>query len=280
MTAMHTDLLGFLDHVGGYGLVSSLVLLPLALLIRPLRGVCVKVLYSTSVDDGSIWSKPGEKSATTVTLNSKVIDMNKQNREHIKRAIEINEMVGQIYCGGHPNGPRWQLVLLHVSLALELHDSVLTLLKTDRNIRAAMALLRPSAETACHGLWALRCADDEQIDAMRKGTEPPGTFRERLDAVGRALKGAESFDRVVASWRYFNGLTCGGYEQLIPPVSPEADMMPDSGDADVEQTIWFATTDLLILAVPVLVEEGRVEDARRLEREFVERFGSNEMAPQ
>jgi hypothetical protein len=277
---MHTGLLGFVDHFGGYGWVSSLVLLPLALLIRPLRGVCVKVLYSTSVDDGSIWSKPGEKSATTVTLNSKVIGMNKQHREHIKRAIEINEMVGQIYCGGHPNGPRWQLVLLHVSLARELHDSVLTLLKTDRNIRAAMALLRPSAETACHGLWALRCADDEQIDAMRKGIEPPGTFRERLDAVERALKGAESFDRVVASWRYFNGLTCGGYEQAIPPVSPEADMMPDSGDADIEQTIWFATTDLLILAVPVLVEEGRVEDARRLEREFVERFAINEMAPQ
>jgi hypothetical protein len=84
----------------------------------------------------------------------------------------------------------------------------------------------------------------------------------------------------MASWRYFNGLTPGGYEQLIPPVSPEADMMPDSGDAEIEQTIWFATTDLLILAVPVLVEEGRVEDARRLEREFVERFGINETVSQ
>jgi hypothetical protein len=279
MTAMHTGLLGFLDHVGGYRLVSSLVLLPLALLIRPLRGVCVKVLYSTSVDDGSIRSNPGEKSATSVTLSSEVIGMNKQNGGHTKRAIEINEMVGQMYCGGHPNGPRWQLVLLHVSLALELHDSVLTLLKTDRNIRAAMALLRPSAETACHGLWALRCADDEQIDAMRRGIEPPGTFRERLDAVGSALKSAEAFDRIVASWRYFNGLTRGGYEQLIHPVSPETDMMPDSGNADIEQTIWFATTDLLILAVPVLVEEGRVEDAQRLEREFVERFGINEIVP-
>jgi hypothetical protein len=280
MTAMHTGLLGFVDHVGGYGWVSSLVLLPLALLVRPLRGVCVKVLYSTSVDDGSIRSNPGEKSATTVTLSSEVIGMNKQNGGHIKRAIEINEMVGQMYCGGHPNGPRWQLVLLHVSLALELHDSVLTLLKTDRNVRAAKALLRPSAETACHGLWALRCADDEQIDAMRSGIEPPGTFRARLDAVGSALKRAEAFDRVVASWRYFNSLTPGGYERLIPPVPPEADMMTDSGDAEIEQTIRFATTDLIILAVPVLVEEGRVEDARWLEREFIERFGINEIMPQ
>jgi hypothetical protein len=55
-------------------------------------------------------------------------------------------------------------------------------------------------------------------------------------------------------------------------------MTPDSGDADIEQTIRFATTDLLILAVPVLVEEGWVEDARRLEREFVERFGISEIA--
>ena len=205
MTAMHTGLLGFLDHVGGYRLVSSVVLLPLALLIRPLRGVCVKVLYSTSVDDGSIRSNPGEKSATTMTLSSEVIGMNKQNREHLKRAIEINEMVGEMFCSGHPNGPRWQLVLLHVSLAQELHDSVLKLLKTDRNIRAAMALLRPSAEIACNGLWALRCADDEQIESMRKGIEPPGSFRERLNAVGSALEGAEAFERVVASWRYFNG---------------------------------------------------------------------------
>jgi len=280
MTAMHTGLLGLLDHVRGYRLVSSVVLLPLALLIRPLRGVCVKAFYSTSVDDGSIRSSPDEKSATTMTLSGEVIGMNKQNREHLKRAIEINEMVRQMYCGGHPNGPRWQLVLLHVSLAQELHDSVLTLLKTDRNIRAAMALLRPSAEIACHGLWALRCADDEQIDAMRKGIEPPGSFRERLIAVGSALKGAEAFDRVVASWRYFNGLTPGGYEQLISPVIPEAGMMPDSADAEIEQTIRFATTDLIILAVPVLVEEGRVEDARRLEGEFIERFGIKETLPQ
>ena len=217
MTAIHTGLLGLLDHVGGYRLVSSVVLLPLALLIRPLRSACVKALYSTSVDDGSIRSNPGEKSASTMTLGSEAIGMNKQNREHLKRAIEINEMVGEVFCSGHPNGPRWQLVLLHVSLAQELHDSVLKLLKTDRNIRAAMALLRPSAEIACHGLWALRCADDVQIDAMRKGIEPPGSFRERLNAVGNALEGAEAFERVLASWEYFNGLTPGGYEQLIPP---------------------------------------------------------------
>ncbi len=215
-----------------------------------------------------------------MTLSSEVIGMNKQNREHLKRAIEINEMVGEMYCSGHPNGPRWQLVLLHVSLAQELHDSVLKLLKTDRNIRAAMALLRPSAETACNGLWALRCADDEQIESMRKGIEPPGSFRERLNAVGNALEGAEAFERVVASWRYFSGLTPGGYEQLIPPVSPEANTMPDSADAEIEQTIRFATTDLIILAVPVLVEEGRVEDARRLEGEFIERFGIKEILPQ
>jgi hypothetical protein len=50
----------------------------------------------------------------------------------------------------------------------------------------AMALLRLLAETACHGLWALRCADDQQVDAMRRGIKPPGTFRERVEAVGSA----------------------------------------------------------------------------------------------
>jgi hypothetical protein len=30
----------------------------------------------------------------------------------------------------------------------------------------------------------------------------------------------------------------------------------------------------------VLVEEGRVQDARRLEREFIERFGMEEIVPQ
>jgi hypothetical protein len=44
--------------------------------------------------------------------------------------------------------------------------------------------------------------------------------------------------------------------------------------------LGFATTDLIILAVPVLVEEGRVEDARRLECEFVKRFGITEIVPQ
>jgi hypothetical protein len=56
--------------------------------------------------------------------------------------------------------------------------------------------------------------------------------------------------------------------------------MPNFSDADVEQTIRFATTDLIVLAVSVLVEEGRVQDARRLEREFIERFGMEEIVPQ
>jgi len=280
MRAMHTGILGVLDHVGGYRLVSSLVLLPLALLIRPLRGVCVKVLYSTSIEDGSIRTNPGERSATAVTLGAEVVSMNQQNREHIKRATEINAIVEQMYYGGHPNGPRWRVVLLHVSLAQELHDSVLTLLKTGRNIGAAIALLRLSAEAACHGLWALRCADDEQIDAMRRGIEHAGTFRDRLDAVGSALKTSDGFERVVASWRYLNGLTHGGDEQLIRRVTAQGEILPNFSDADIEQTIRFATSDLIVLAVPVLVEEGRVEDARRLEREFIERFRIEEIAPQ
>jgi hypothetical protein len=37
-----------------------------------------------------------------MTLSSEVIGMNKQNREHIKRAIEINDMVRQMYGSGHP----------------------------------------------------------------------------------------------------------------------------------------------------------------------------------
>jgi hypothetical protein len=206
--------------------------------------------------------------------------MNDQNREHLKRATEINEIVGQMYGGGHPNSRRLQLVLLHVSIAHEHHDSILTLLKTDRNIGTAMALLRLLAEAASHGLWALRCADDQQIDAMRTGTKPPGTFRERVEQIGKALKAAEVFARVGASWGYLNSLTHGGYEQLIRRVSANGDIMPNFTAADVEQTIRFATTDLIVLAVPVLVEEGRIEDARRLEREFVERFGIQEIVPQ
>jgi hypothetical protein len=206
--------------------------------------------------------------------------LNEQNREHLKWATEINEIVGQIYGGGHPNSRRLQLVLLHVSIAYEHHYSELTLLKTSRNIGTAMALLRLLAETACHGLWALKCADDQQVDAMRRGIKPPGTFRERVEAVGSALSAAEVFERVGASWGYLNSLTHGGYEQLIRRVSANGDIMPNFSDADVEQTIRFATTDLIVLAVSVLVEEGRVQDARRLEREFIERFGMEEIVPQ
>jgi hypothetical protein len=106
MRAMHTGLLGIFDHVGGYGLVSSLVLLPLALLLRPLRGACVKVFNSTSTEVGSIRTNPGERSATAVTVSAEVVSVNQQIREHIEGATEINAIVEQMYYGGHPNGPR------------------------------------------------------------------------------------------------------------------------------------------------------------------------------
>jgi hypothetical protein len=59
MTGTHTGVLGFLDHVSGYGLVASLVLLPIALLIRKLRGIFVFLLYITSYALGAdvwLWS--------------------------------------------------------------------------------------------------------------------------------------------------------------------------------------------------------------------------------
>jgi hypothetical protein len=55
------------------------------------------------------------------------------------------------------------------------------------------------------------------------------------------------FERVGASWGYLNSLTHGGYEQLIRRVSANGDIMPNFSDADVEQTIRFATTDLIVL---------------------------------
>lgn len=199
--------------------------------------------------------------------------MNQENRDLIRRAQEINQLISQIFGGPHPNSLRWQLVLIHISLVLEHHDSVLTLLSTERNTATAMALLRVVAETACNGCWALKCANEHQIGTMRAGHDLPGTFRERLDQIGAALEANDVFGRVGSSWRYLNSLTHSGFAQFIRRVNQEGDIQPNFTDQDISETIRFASTDLLVLAVPMLVEEGRAPEARRLEQAFIDRFG-------
>ena len=71
-----------------------------------------------------------------------------------------------------PSSPRYDLVWAYVSVAIKHHEGIHVL--ASQNLMApAFALLRPQIDTAYRGLWSNLIATDEQVNAIRGGSEKP-----------------------------------------------------------------------------------------------------------
>src|SRR5579863_6447649 len=71
-----------------------------------------------------------------------------------------------------PADPRSTLVLAYVSIALEHHHAISTLVKA--NLKgSALALMRSQLESFMRGMWAATLATDQQVTAIsQQGDEP------------------------------------------------------------------------------------------------------------
>ena len=78
-----------------------------------------------------------------------------------------------------PNDARHQVALSLFQLSLDVADAAIVLL--DRNLPGpALMLSRSLIESYARGVWALRCAEDHEIDSFLKNGEPSFRLQVKL----------------------------------------------------------------------------------------------------
>src|ERR1039458_2160072 len=79
-----------------------------------------------------------------------------------------------------PSSPRNDLVWAYVAIAVGHHQAIHSL-AIQHLIASASALLRSQIETFLRGLWVNAIATDEQVNAIRGGSERPFPVFRQID---------------------------------------------------------------------------------------------------
>ncbi|HEY1903306.1 MAG TPA: hypothetical protein VGG56_12785 [Terracidiphilus sp.] len=169
--------------------------------------------------------------------------------------------------------PRALLALAYAAITLEHQYAILTLSRS--NIRgSALALLRPQVETAFRGLWAMKCATDDQVEAIGQGgTELFPRFRETAKILDAAYGYQEYpyFRGIAQEWRGLCGLTHSGLEQLSRRFRDDGSVGPNYPDEQIAGLLHFSPSVTAALFVPVFVLIGYQDKATDLENWAVQR---------
>ncbi len=169
--------------------------------------------------------------------------------------------------------PRTLLALAYAAITLEHQYAILTLSRN--NIRgSALALLRPQVETAFRGLWAIKCATDDQLEKTGQGDDKSfphfGEMAKILDtAYGFGADGY--FQGIAQGWRALCGLTHSGLEQLGRRFQEDGSVGPNYPDEQIAGLLHFSPTVTAALFVPVFTLIGYQDKATALENWAVQR---------
>jgi hypothetical protein len=163
--------------------------------------------------------------------------------------------------------PRNLLALAYAGTTLEHQYAILTLSRN--NIRgSALALLRPQTETAFRGLWTIKCATDDQIEAIdQKGAEPFPHFRDMAKMLDTAYGYDEFrlFQGIAQEWRALCGLTHSGLEQVGRRFLDNGSVGPNYPDDLLANILHFSASVTVALFIPVFVLIGHQDRATSLE---------------
>jgi hypothetical protein len=169
--------------------------------------------------------------------------------------------------------PRNLLALAYAGITLEHQYAILTLSRN--NIRgSALALLRPQVETAFRGLWTIKCATDDQVEAIdENGAEPFPRFRDMAKVLDTAYGCGEYeyFQGIAQEWRALCGLTHSGLEQLGRRFQDDGNVGPNYPDEQIASLLHFSASVSAAIFVPVFILIGYQDKATALENWAVQR---------
>lgn len=165
-----------------------------------------------------------------------------------------------------PSSPRYDLVWAYVSVAIKHHEGIHVL--ASQNLMApAFALLRPQIDTAYRGLWSNLIATDEQVNAIRGGSEKPfPKFRPMAADLDNAYGAGGWLQSFADRWAALNGYTHSGLEQLGRQFRDDDTIGPNYPDEMVVELLVVSATASIGCIVPLFRHAGLDDKAAVLEQ--------------
>ena len=191
--------------------------------------------------------------------------------ETIETALEYNKgasgaVWSQLSGATLPSSPRNDLVWAYVAIAIGHHQAIHSL-ASQQLIASASALLRSQIETLFRGLWVNAIATDEQVNAIRGGSEKPFPVFRQMAADLDAFYGADGWLQGFADhWAALNGYTHSGLEQLGRQFRDDNTIGPNYSDEMVMELVVTSGTASIGCIVPIFRAMGLNDKAAVLEQ--------------
>ena len=179
--------------------------------------------------------------------------MDSQTENEMRRAQEMQQFVADQLAGKYPSDDRRALLASFLSLAQSHHEAIIVLCCHERLIGSAYALLRPLVEVVCRGSFVGFVATPEQIETIKQGGNPYGTFKELATKLDDVFKTEGLFTRHAGeSWKALSGLAHGGLEQLSRRMGGNGEIGCHFEQEDVQLLLANSTSLLFRIAIQFL----------------------------
>lgn len=185
-------------------------------------------------------------------------------------ACEIHEFIWNRIHGDLPNILRIQLFAGFMSVVLEHHDSILMLLKTEKNLGSAFALVRPLVEAGYRAQWMYTCVTDKQVEGIRDGQEPYPKFRIMADEIEAKYGTNNFFGLMKDSWKSLSGYTHTGLEQLARRFDKNGAVIPSYSVEEINEAINSTTAQIVSLGIAFCHATGRAKNAEEISMKYIE----------
>jgi Family of unknown function (DUF6988) len=187
-----------------------------------------------------------------------------------QKACIIHEFVWDRIHGDLPNTLRIQLFAGFMAVVLEHHDSILVLLKTQKNYGSAFALMRPLVEAAYRAQWMYTCASDQELESIRDGRNLYPGFKIMADEI-EAKYGTDNFFGLMKdSWKSLSGYTHTGLEQLARRFDHNGAVIPSYGIDEINEVINSTTAQVIALAIAFCHAIQRPAYAEEISERYIE----------
>lgn len=165
-----------------------------------------------------------------------------------------------------PSSPRNDLVWAYVAIAIGHHQAIHSL-ASQQLMASASALLRSQIETFFRGLWVNAIATDEQVNAIRGGSEKPFPVFRQMAADLDTFYGADGWLQSFADhWAALNGYTHSGLLQLGRQFRHDGKVGPNYSDEMVMELLLTSGTASIGCIVPIFRAMGLNDKAAALEQ--------------
>jgi hypothetical protein len=172
---------------------------------------------------------------------------------NMKRAEEMHQCIADELEGIHGADDRLFLFAAFVSVVMSHHEAILTLLRYDRLTGSALALFRPLLEASYRGLFTGFLADLQQLEVIKEGGNPYGTWKE----LAASLDDEFLYDGVFTqysgtTWKTLCGYTHTGVEQLSKRIQPDGKVQSSYEEDEINDLINSSTSAVVMTIIPFL----------------------------